>query len=455
MPSESKIGYNRLKWTAAYLNAERFIGNYNYGVWRYTEPGGVATYTRMTSGTVPGFPDDTDLVIAIAESNGRMLYMTEKAIFWSAPADPDNLVPALGGAGFQSISERIGGIPIALMPVAGGAIIWTTAGALALEFIGGDFVFRFWVLNTELLPVSSFSVAKMATESHVIMTRLGLHACQNLDAPQPITPMFNEYMREFLRVYQSNQNHLWYSVDENRLYVGSRGESRTFKQTMTLDMGIDRWGLMNIEHIGIAQYAANSNQIGYANTAGIVSYILSGADQRKDRENPSTPNTFVGLDSYVVFGWMRATNLMRHPDMFQEMNELVVNRQLPFDDVDILEFDEELIADYDDADSVDEGLFADKDDVDTILVDEGYMTARSIGTNYKCTWLSDAFEAIPEYLEFAEIIPERVVANKFYDIWVGQQPAQYHRVKLSANALDEFYRVNTMSVNLVDMGRQI
>lgn len=450
-PSEDRIGYNRLKWTAAYLGGESYIANYNYGVFRVTLPG---TYTRLTQGTVPGFPDDTDPVIAICESNGRLCYMTKTIFFWSAPADPDNLVPTIGGAGFQVIAERVGGTPFAMIPVAGGVIIFTTAGTLACEFIGGNFVFRYWTIDSEVLPVSSFSITKLDTESYIIMTRLGLYVCQNLAAPQKITPVFNEFMREYLRNHEAEKCHIWYSIVDNRLYIGFRGLAQNFIETMALDLGIDKWGLFNRPHIGMVQYGISQNQFAYVDTAGRASYLLSSSDRRKDTENPATPGQMLGLDSWVTLGWIRAQSLQSHPDVTQEMNQLVVNRSGPMDDADTQYVDEGLLADMAGADSEDEGLLSDVSDSTTIFIDEGLLENRTTSTSYSIEWLSDMFEGRAEYSDYVTVNPELVEYNRYYDIWVAQQSAQYHRVKFKAANVGEYFRANTLGINVTYSGRQ-
>src|SRR6478736_2757866 len=71
-PNLDDVPYNFRKWTTAYLGYKPYACAYNFGVYRVNPVPAVPTYTRLTTGTVPGFPADSTPVIAIGETNGRM-----------------------------------------------------------------------------------------------------------------------------------------------------------------------------------------------------------------------------------------------------------------------------------------------------------------------------------------------------------------------------------------------
>lgn len=444
------LDYNYQKWSSAYLGGKRFACRYHYGVFEVTA-GSPPVYTRLTSGNTPGFVSDADPVIAIGESNGRMIYLTKTIVFWSAPAAPKNLVPALGGAGFQVISERIGGTPIALLTVANGALIFTTDGILVMEFIGGDLVWRWWTQNSEAQPVSSFSITKLPDESYVLLTRLGLFSGNNFGLPTPITPQFNEFMREYLRRHETERGHCWYSIIDNRLYVGFRGITTQFLSTLALDLAIDRWGIFSRIHLGMCRYGMNPNQLAYFDRNGRASYLLSSSDRRKDCEDPENPGSYTGTDSEITIGWIRTEQLNANADMVQELQELLVNRAIPFDDVTVTYFDEELIIEVTPS-GIDEGLIT---AALTSNVDEGLISDRALLTDYGCVWLSDLFEGIPGFEAAAEIQPIRSIMTKYYDVWVGMQPARYHRIKFTADTVEQYFRINTLNAAVSYMGQQI
>jgi hypothetical protein len=335
-----EVDYNRLRWSSAYLGFNRYAAAWNYGVFRVNLGANPPTYTKILDS---GLGAEGEYVMAIAETNGRMLYLTDTTVYWSAAAEPENLTPSLGGAGFQVLGERISGQPYAITPMSLGAVIWTSEGALVMEFIGGDAVFRFYQLNTNALPISAFAITRLPDDDYVMLTRLGLFMFNNASQPEPITPLFNEFLREYLRGRPNERGHLWYSITDNRLYVSMRESVTTFSETLCLDIMLDRWGIFSDRHLGFIDYGVSRGQLAYLDPQGIASYLLSIIDQRKDREIPSQPGQFRGLGSEVEIGWIRAENLVPHSDSVQELQEIVVYRESPFVGLETIKFDEGFI----------------------------------------------------------------------------------------------------------------
>ena len=449
----ANIPYDYRKWTTAYLGADRYACSYNYGVFRVDlthlpDP----TYTRLTSGSISGFPSDGTPVIAIAESNGRMLYLTKEAIYWSAPNDPENLVPAVGGPGFQVINERIGGTPFAMTATAQGAIIWTEVGGLVCEFIGGDFVFRFWVLATQALPISSHAITRMPDDDYVILTRLGLFMFNNLSQPQPIAPLFNEFLREYLRNKPTEVGHVWYSITDNRIYVAMRRPTSPFFETFALEVMLDRWGVFNERHLGLVTYGPARGQFAYVSHLGIVSYFLSPLDARKNRENETSPGTFIGLGASAEIGWIRAENLQASGDPVQELQEIIINRLIPFGLATVTYEDEEFVV-IADPDLFDEGFV---DDPDPDIFDEGILTEDEAPTDYQLRVKTDLFNF--DDLEnpgqtTSTIVPEIVNRGRFLDIWSCSASSAYFRLEFLATDPDEFFRVNSLDLTIAYNGQ--
>ena len=445
----ANVPYNFRKWTAAYLGGKPYACTWNHGVFEVNTAVNPPTYTRLTSGTVPGFPQDATPVIAVAESNGRMCYLTESTFYWSAPNAPKNLAPALGGAGFQVLAERISGTPIAMTACANGVIIWTDSGALVAEFIGGDNVFRFWQLQTQALPISSFAIARMPTDDYVILTRLGLYGFNNLTQPQPITALFSEYLREYLRSKPNERGNIWYSITDNRLYVSMRTANVAFSETYALDIMMDRWGMFSEPHMGLFDYGVSRGQLAYANVRGIASFFLSPLDSRKGRESTTEVGTILGLASDITIGWIRAENLVNHADVVQELNEVLVNRLQPSTGTQLIYVDEGMINAV--ADTVtDEGLIT---DLDFSTYDEGLVTEGEEIVQYQMVVYTDIDSPDDGDDDNSYIhIPELVRRNRRSDLWVTLAPAIYYRFGFVATDPDEFYRINTMNVTVTYQG---
>lgn len=439
------VPYNFRKWSTAYLGAKPYACSYNYGVFEVDLVPAVPTYTRLTSGTVVGFPTDATPVIGIVETNGRMVYLTETVVYWSAPNAPKNLTPALGGAGFQVLAERVGGIPIAVTAVSQGCIIWTTVGALVMEFIGGDLVFRFWVLSTQALPISSFAITRMPDDDYIMLTRLGLFMFNNLSQPQTITPLFNEFLREYLRNKPNEAGHIWYSITDNRLYCAMRELQAAFIETFALDIMLDRWGMFSEPHIGFFNYGISRGQLAYAIPSGIVSYLLSPIDGRKNREDPQNPGSYLGLGSEVMIGWLRAENLIPHADVVQELQEILINRLIPFGEVEVTYVDEGFVTDAS-ITVVDEGLIT----AGFSVYDEGLISQYEEVTDYRLQVHSDLFSDEVDGSAYAPYIfePELARANRRSDLWTTIAPAMYFRLRFIANDADEFFRINSMDLTV-------
>lgn len=443
----NNIDYNYRKWTSSFLGNAAYACAYNYGVYKVDLDPAVV-YTRLTSAGTPGFPADATPVIAIAETNGRMMYLTSTQILWSAPNAPENLVPALGGAGFQVIAERIAGKPFALTPTSVGVIVWTSAGALVCEFVGGDNVFRFWQLATNALPISSFAITRMPDDDYILLTRLGLFMFNNMNQPQPIAPLFNEYLREYLRSRPLEKGHIWYSITDNRIYAGMKTGQSSFTETYSLDIMLDRWGVFSERHMGMFEYGVSRGQMAYATPGGVASFLLSPQDTRKNRESTSTPNTFVGLGSEIVVGWMRAENMVPQGDTTQELQEIMVFRQAPFLELSSVFVDEGFVTAPVTL-SVDEGFVLDPMDLG---VDEGYLFDDAEPVNYKLTALTDLFTYEINGQATNEFVPELVSRNRRSDLWVTLVPSIYHRLRFVADTENEFFRVNAIDLTVAYNG---
>lgn len=447
------IDYNYRRWSAAYLGGQRYACSYNYGVFRVAGSESAPTLTRLTSGTVPGFPADASPVIGICETNGRMCYVTKDTFYWSAPAAPENLVPAIGGAGFQVINERIGGTVICMTPLAAGVIIWTTEGGLVCEFIGGDFVFRYWVLNTKTTPITSYAITRLPDDDYVILTQLGLFSLNNLGQPQPITPMFNEFLREYMRMNPGRKGHTIYTITDNRLYVTFKRVNNLFDVTYALDIVLDRWGVFSLNHMGILAYGPDRGQLAYVNSAGIASYFLSAVDGRKNREDHANPGTYVPLDSEVMLGWIRAEELVRAADVEQELNVVSVNRTVPYQPVIVTYADEGLVLSAGVASHWDEGLVTDF--LSAEVIDEGSVTDENNAIAYTLTAYTDLFYSeIPEE-QLAAVQLDLAIQDRYADTWTGFLPARYHRLKFEATELGQFFRINSLDVTVSFNGRQV
>lgn len=442
-------------FTSIFVGGFAYVAGWNYGV--YQVDLATNTYTRLETATTPGFPPDSDPVYAIAETNGRAIYLTATTAYFSAPNDAEDLVPSLGGAGAQVLSEFISGTPTSMLRVSTGVIIWTESGALAGEFVGGQFVFRWFQISTSVMPLNQSASVEMPDGSYLALTSLGLHSINSLGTPQLVTPLFSEFLREFLRNKSIESATLWYNQSDNRVFMGVRRENSLFVETFCLSVTLDRWGIFSVPHMGIIEYTASRGATAYVNTGGVVSHFLSAFDSRKNRESASAPGTFLGLDSYVEIGHFRAERLTISGGSTQELTDINIYRTAAAINLDSLVVDEGVIIGFTlpVVTPYDEGLWADVDG-DTPVVDEGPFDNLNQAYQYKLYFISDLFETDPETgIGYGENLAYLASQRRLADAWTGSAVGNYMSVRLVANEVDEFFRCQTMDATVSFNGQMI
>lgn len=205
------------RWTYAYLEGLIFLCHPKTGILVYDlSDGSIHSHSQLANATIAN-------AWAIGENNGRLCVMTTTQFVWSNAADGLDFQPALGGAGFQDLNERITGTPIMLTSYAGGALVWTTGGVLVAQFTGDQDVFKFVPLSTDVRPVNSFCVIEISDDTTVILDERGLFKLEGIkltsygmltqnNAIDPYDPTMNEYLIGFIK-----ENSLALNPQMNRL----------------------------------------------------------------------------------------------------------------------------------------------------------------------------------------------------------------------------------------------
>ena len=453
-PLFDTIPVYRRGFTSMYLGGYAYVSHWNFGTYRVNVVTGA--YTRLTSGTIPGFPPDTDPVIGMAETNGRAIYVTDTTVYWSGPNQPEDLVPTIGGAGFQVLGERIAGEPRTVLRVSTGVLIWTTAGALAGEFLLANTVFRWFQQNTDILPLNQQAVVTIPDGSHLALTHLGLFIVSTLDQPKQASPLFSEFLREFIRNKPLEAGTLWYSQQDNRLFMSLRQAGNQFIDTYCLDLSLDKWGIMSHVHMGMIMHSTGRSPIGYVDSNGIACYMLSAFADGRDVEIPTAPGTFKGLNSEVVIGYIRAENMLLGGDGVQELTDLNVYKSTVQSGLEDSFPDEGLWAGDPVAAEVDEG-----NDYEPILPtdveeDEGRWPAYSVNDGYRVTFISDLYSVDQvtgvNYGESAAFLASE---GRNADAWTGMVAGHYLSIRVSALSVGEFFRLNAIDATLAYYGQVI
>lgn len=243
------------RWTAAFLDRTIYFAHVTYG-WIRVDTTSTDTdqiFLRMLEDDFPGLPSSP---LGIIETNGRIVALTNETVSWSGPADGTDWTPALGGSGFQILSARVGGDPIALTGFSGGFIVWTTSSALLAEFIGGETVWRFSVLMTESRPQNAFCVAMLNQDESLFLTAQGLFVSKNGKVPEAYQPGFNEFLRDYLSSNPMAEGRLEFDSFRNRLYVQTRTHPFTYVRSFVLTPTISKWGEFSERNLGILPITA-------------------------------------------------------------------------------------------------------------------------------------------------------------------------------------------------------
>lgn len=300
------------KWTAAYLSDGVYFCHPDYGFYKLTFTG----FVHITDETVPGLPYKP---IAVAETNGRLVILSQYYNVWSAPADAEDLTPTLGGAGFNLLSDRVTGQPVAMAAFQRGFLVWTEQDCLVAEFIGGDNVFRFDRATNQQIPLDANCVETLPDGSQIICTKQGLFIIKNGQEPERIAPIFSEFLREVLKHEPAIRIRLVYASEQDRLYVQLRDYTNHYVRTYVLAVALDKWGQFSDRHLGIIKYKPERGAYGYVDNEGIAHKF-----KEHDFNREVTPHVFTGLDSNITIGYIKPPNLTPEIDSLLEMHEILI-----------------------------------------------------------------------------------------------------------------------------------
>ena len=240
---------NPYRWTACYLEQVIYLCHPQVGILVYLPDRNVVFPYEEIGIVGPVQP------LAITVNNGRLCVIDPIFFSWSMPSDGLDFTPALGGGGFQQISDRVGGTPIMITSYAGACLTWTTGGVLRSEFTGDAAVFRHRALSTDVRPANSFCVVGVANDTSIILDERGLYTTQG-DIPQQLDPSFNQFLKEYIRDNGLKQgNRLRIEWDELQRYFylslslayGSQGYDRCFN----MNPDVAKWGEFSDFHYGI------------------------------------------------------------------------------------------------------------------------------------------------------------------------------------------------------------
>jgi len=297
------------RWSHAYVGYTSYLCFPKKGIFRLTTDA-LEPYDAV------GVPEEP---LAIIENNGRLVIVNQFTISYSAPFDGENLTPELGGAGFQVIGELAPGETTAVLPFEGGFYVFTEVAAIIAEYVGGDIVYRFDRVNTHEVPLSNSAWIQMQDGSSVFLASQGLNRVLATGGFEPITPLFNEFLRSELATGTKTVK-LFYVAESDMLFVQIMDGTFYYNHTYVLRVKLDKWGQFNEPHRGIVRVSAEPNHIGYMDVNGRVHQFDLDSTYREDTYGVAFP-----LSSEVELGYMRPANDARVADVQFEIQEIIVS----------------------------------------------------------------------------------------------------------------------------------
>lgn len=302
------------RWTKAYVGYTTYICSPTLGLFKVD----TASLTAVTLNGVPENP------LAICENNGRLIVLNQFTISYSAPFDGQNFSPEIGGAGFQVLAELVPGQPTALFSFEGGFYIFTDQDALVAEFVGGDVVYRFDRLNTNLIPISNAAWTEMNEGGAYFLSDVGFFRSLPTGGFQEVTKLFNEYFRAELTNADSDLKvRITYISEQDMLYVQLMDGTAYYNRTYVLRVSLDKWGIFSEPHAGIIRITAEANDIGYIDLTGRIRRFTHDSSSSEDIDGNQT-----ALNSEITLGYVRPAGESKAADIDFELQEILVSAGL-------------------------------------------------------------------------------------------------------------------------------
>lgn len=245
---------------------------------------------QETDSTIPGLPSS---IRGATVARNRAILVTESTIYWSRTDSFADLTPALGGAGFQLITSFVQGTFLAVTGFGDGFIIWTTGGAILAEFIGGDDVWRWTVVDSLEKPIGPWTTTDISNGATVFLSRHGLVINPNNTLPEGWTKEFNEYLLTYMKDSASLKSY-WridYDVNKQTIFLSESADRQTYFRTLVLSPTRNKWGIFNERHYGLLPLT--TELFGYVDQHGYVNYFEPSLYSRE-----TNPESSAGLNIY-------------------------------------------------------------------------------------------------------------------------------------------------------------
>lgn len=278
-PKNSFVGWTEDLVTRSFVNGRTFICYQKKNIYEYDAAADTFLPVPFTSPVVEGATVAISEIDGIGSSNNYLLWWKGIIVGWSSLIDPTDLVPNINtGAGF-AIPQDVKGPIRAIVPVAGGFIIYTTKNAVAALYTNNaraPFVFR-EISNAGGIQLPEQVTLEASLGFQYAWTTAGLQKI-SINGAESLNPAATDflagriyesfdYANKLLTVQKLNASlKVKISYISGRYLLVSYGVPATpqiYTYVLVYDLSMKRWGKLRVDHVDCFYYP-------YPNVPGFV-----------------------------------------------------------------------------------------------------------------------------------------------------------------------------------------
>lgn len=284
-------------WTIAYVGGLYYIAQYDIGLWQFDPDNNTLAHVATLS---------SDVVRYVAESNGRLIYLSDTDIWVSSLDDGTDFTPSLTtAAGAQPLS-LVGGIGYSIVSILDGFLVYTSNGILRASYTQAAYVFAYKPLKTHVRVWSPNATIYIPKVGSLSLDSSGFSITKETTYTDPGNSdaweiLMGDYVKKNILAFMDNTldgtMQLYWSEAEQKLFVSFSSNDRQglMITTFVWSAVVKKWMPMDHQHTGVFETYSAINNIytcGYMATDGYMR-AFNNADYSDDL--PAYPYTIADL----------------------------------------------------------------------------------------------------------------------------------------------------------------
>lgn len=258
-------------WSIAYVGGVYYIAQYNVGLWRFDPADNSVIKVTTPFG---------DNVSYVAESAGRLIYISPDYVGVSAQDDGTDLTPSLTTAAQAQPISLVGGLGLRIDVILDGFLVYTTNGIMKGTFTQAAFVFRFDVLKSGVRLFSPNAATYIPKLGSVSLDNSGLSLTAEGDRGSvPWEPVMGDFIHRNY-IHKSDQTkygniQLYWSDAEQKLFVSicSSPLEGIMDKCFVWSAVTKRWSPFDHTNTGIFETYTPSDNLYICGYMGIDGYM--------------------------------------------------------------------------------------------------------------------------------------------------------------------------------------